>query len=125
MARQCYPCDHTAGGIEKRGDKWRARFYVDGATAVGFSRPSRGQAIIDLQQMRAGTNKAWTESDRNSVAVRVESDCNGRTVETGSKKGRRQTTQRKQTLRDDKEKAEVDAERLREGTTHEQVGRHL
>ena len=125
MARQCYPCDHTAGGIEKRGDKWRARFYVDGATAVGFSRPSRGQAIIDLQQMRAGTNKAWTESDRNSVAVRVESDCNGRTVETGSKKGRRQTTKRKQTLCDDKEKAEVDAERLREGTTHEQVGRHL
>lgn len=125
MARQCYPCDHTAGGIEKRGDKWRARFYVDGATAVGFSRPSRGQAIIDLQQMRAGTNKAWTESDRNSVAVRVESDCNGRTVETGSKKGRRQTTKRKQTLRDDKEKAEVDAERLREDTTNEQVGRHL
>ena len=116
MARQCYPCDHTAGGIEKRGDKWRARFYVDGATAVGFSRPSRGQAIIDLQQMRAGTNKAWTESDRNSVAVRVESDCNGWTVETGSERA---------TLRDNKEKTEVDTERLREGTTNEQVGRHL
>ena len=114
MARCSCPYDHhQTGAIEKRGDKWRARIYVDGGVSVGLSRFSRGEAFADLHLMRFGNDKPRKGSDANFLAAPLESHSHGwrakrRMLEPGLESA---------TLRDKQKRR-----RLREDTTNEQVG---